>query len=257
MKILAIGDPHGHFNLIKKINLDADLILVTGDIGKSDLMRKMAFENQDRARMGLPKKNFSNAMRKRAYMESYRSAMKIVRYLSKKKVFVIFGNADYTNYAVRKLGKRIGEDLPKLYDDLNALKNVSVINNRIRNFNGVRIGGLEYFLDVCWAKEFNGPMDIARVDTKKVRKILNWFGKVDILLCHQPPYGVLDKVSFKGAPKHWKGKKAGSKVVLDYIKRKKPSFVFCGHIHEGEGYKKVGSSKVYNLGICGSKIVKF
>ena len=58
-------------------------------------------------------------------------------------------------------------------------------------------------------------------DTEKAKKVLKWFSKqkIDILLHHQPPHGVLDKVTFKKAPKHWLGKHAGSKVILNFIKK--------------------------------------
>jgi len=81
--------------------------------------------------------------------------------------------------------------------------------------------------------------------------------KVDILVCHQPPYGILDKVTNKAAPKHWLGLHAGSKVIFDYIKKQEPRYVFCGHIHEGEGRARIGKSEVYNLGVGGWKIVEF
>jgi len=59
------------------------------------------------------------------------------------------------------------------------------------------------------------------------------------------------------APKSWRGKHAGSKVILDYLRKKQPLYSFCGHIHEGEGMKKIGKTEVYNLGVGGYKIVEF
>ena len=59
------------------------------------------------------------------------------------------------------------------------------------------------------------------------------------------------------APKHWRGKHAGSKIILEYIKRKQPRYTFCGHIHEGEGSKMIGKTRVNNLGVCGYKIIEF
>jgi len=122
---------------------------------------------------------------------------------------------------------------------------------------------LEYFIDTCWVREFKlrdykKMLKRARKQTDKARRILKRFGKVDILVCHQPPYGYLDKVTGKyGAPKFYRGKHAGSKVILDYIKKHQPKYVFCGHIHEGEGKTKIGKTEVYNLGVAGHKIVEF
>ena len=71
------------------------------------------------------------------------------------------------------------------------------------------------------------------------------------------PYKILDKVAAKFAPKNWQGKYAGSKTILKYIKNKSPKYVFCGHIHEGKGIKKIGKTQVYNLGSGEYKILEF
>lgn len=84
---------------------------------------------------------------------------------------------------------------------------------------------------------------------------MNNFGSLDVLVCHQPPYGYLDVTNNPNAPKEWKGKHAGSKVILDYVKKYKPRYVFCGHIHEGEGHEKLGATEIYNLGVAGHKII--
>lgn len=261
MKILIIGDPHGSDKARKVPLKGLDLILITGDLGKADLMRKMAFENINRKKQGLPEKEYTPKQEQRAFMQAYNSTMKLVKHYSRfAPVYTIFGNVESSNSATRKLSKEIGIKLPLLADDLNALDNVRVINNRITKFKGLRIGGLQYFIDTSWVREFK-PEDYrdalknAKKQTEKAKKVLNRFGKVDILVCHQPPYGVLDRVNFPGAPKHWQNKHAGSKAVLSYVKRKKPSYVFCGHIHEAKGKKKVGKTLVHNVGVAGDYIV--
>ncbi len=263
MKICVIGDPHGDLEKIKKIPLsNVDLILLNGDLGSNNLSRKMFFENIERKKKGLKEKKYSPSEIKKAYMETYNSSIKIVKYLKKfAPVFIIFGNADYSTYETKKLSKKIGYKLPALYETLKSLSNVRIIHNRIAKIKNVKIGGLGYFVDTSWVKEFK-PKDYknsvikAKKETKKAENILKWFGKVDVLLCHQPPYGVLDKVTSKKAPSHWIGKSAGSKTILKYIKKKSPKYVFSGHIHESKGMKKVGETKVYNLGLCGYKIIE-
>jgi Icc-related predicted phosphoesterase len=47
-------------------------------------------------------------------------------------------------------------------------------------------------------------MSSAKVQTEKVKKVIKKFRNLDILICHQPPYGYLDKVNFPGIPKSWK-----------------------------------------------------
>jgi len=263
MRILAIGDPHGELEKVKKIPIkDTDLILLTGDLGSSNLMRKMYFDNIERKKKGLAPIVYSPKQEKTAFMEAYDTTIKIVGYLSKQApVMTIFGNVESSNAQTREKAKEIGLPLPFLYDQLRKIKGVRVINNQLSNFHGIRIGGLEYFLDTSWVKEFHPQnykekLSDAKFETDKARRILRRFGTTDILLCHQPPYGVLDKVIAKYAPKHWQGKHAGSKAVLDYISRYQPRYVLCGHMHETKGEQKIGKTEVHNLGVAGYKVIE-
>lgn len=258
MKILAIGDPHGDVEKLKKIPKEnIDLILLTGDLGKADLARKRFFENVERKKKGLPEIEDTPAFDKKCADEIYYSSMNVLKYLHKfAPIYFIYGNIE--PYDGRRPSKN--RKTPWLPREIRKLKNVRTLNNRVINFNGIRIGGLEYFIDVNWVEEFKPTdykerMKTAKRQTGKKKKTLKWFHKVDILIHHQPPYGILDKVG-PHAPKHWRGKKAGSKIILDYIKEKQPKFAFCGHIHEGEGFKKVGKTEVYNLGVCGWKVIE-
>ena len=261
MRIVAVGDPHGELSKLKKIPLDgADLILVTGDLGKSDLGRKIFFDNMKREERGLSKIKYSPLEEKAAILENYDSSIAVIKYLiGIAPVLTIFGNAENTNAYTRKKSREIGMSLPFIYNNLNSTENVKIIDNRISRFNGLRIGGLNYFIDVGWAKIFvpndRAMNQEAKKETEKAKHVLNWFGKVDILICHQPPYGILDKVSRKYAPEHWKGKHAGSRIILDYIKKYQPKYVFCGHTHEGEGHATIGRSQIYNLGVAGHKTI--
>jgi len=259
VRILAIGDPHGPC----KIKEDVDLILIPGDLGSANFARKFFFDNVNRQNQGLDKIKLSNAILEKMYMETYRSALNVVRYFAKQApVYLIYGNADYYNSDVRKTAKKIGKKLPFMYDDFNSIDNVRIINNRVANFNGIRIGGLEYFKDTNWIRDFKPSdykkqMKVAKKQTDKAKRILKNFDNLDILLCHQPPYGVLDKVGFKGAPKHWLGKHAGSESILKYIEKKHPRYALCGHIHEAKGRKKIGETEVINLGCSGDyKIIE-
>jgi len=260
MRILAIGDPHGNLAKVKRIPIkNIDLILLTGDLGKSDRMRKLAFDRINRERRGLPPKEPTANQQRLAHMEAYTSSMRIVRYLSKyAPVMTIFGNVESNNAQTRKLSKEIGYNLPLLATDLK--KHCRVINNTLARHQHVRIGGLQYFVDDNWVQEFKPTqyrkkLNQAKKATAKAKKIMRRFTDIDMLVCHQPPYGILDKVTSTLAPKHWRGKHAGSKAILAFIKKQQPKYVLCGHIHEGEGMKKVGKTTVYNLGVCGYRVI--
>ena len=264
MRIIAIGDPHGDLKKIRKIPVKrADLIILTGDLGDADLLRKMSLDNLERQKKGLPKIKYSPRQEREAFFEAYKSCMKVVAYLSEfAPVYVVFGNVESSKKETEKWSKKIGFELPFLEDDLNSLRGVKVINNRVVDFRGLKIGGVPYFIDVSWVKDFKPPdfkkrMGKAVKQTKEAKNMLKEFGRLVILVCHQPPYGILDKSMSKFTPKDWYGKHAGSKVILDYVKRKQPKIVLCGHIHEQEGCKKVGKTKVYNLGTGGYKVIEF
>ncbi len=264
MRILAIGDPHGNLKKIRKISLlkGIGLILLTGDLGAANLARKISFENVERKKKGLPELKEDARQQKAMHMEIHNSTIRVLKYLSKYAlVYFIEGNVGIaTSGEVREKKEKWGIKIPYTMGLISKMKNVHLVKNRLRLIDNLRIGFLDYFIDSSWVRDFK-PFDFkkkmakARKESDKARRILDNFGKIDILVCHQPPYGVLDKVNFKGAPKHWQGKHAGSKVILDYIRKEQPRYVFCGHIHEGEGHKRIGKTDIYNLGVCGYKII--
>lgn len=263
MKICVIGDPHGNVEELKKIPLKGvDLILLTGDLGRSDLLRKVAFreEKKNKTKEDIKKENKEEI---HAILEAYKTTMRVINYLRKfAPIITIYGNVEIPNNVIRQISKRLNYPLPLLLNELKKFENVRVLNNKIANVNGIRIGGLQYFVEEAWVREFKPKnykerLKHAKKETQKAKKVLKNFNELDILLCHQPPYGILDKVTSKyGAPKAWYGRSAGSKTILKYTLEKKPRYVFCGHIHEGEGHKKVNTTNIYNVGTCKYKIIE-
>lgn len=263
MKIAAIGDPHGNLEKIAAIPLDhVDLILLTGDLGQTDVLRKQALQYLSIANPGPAEKKSHAEGFRQAFLTAHATALKLAGYLAGFcPVFIVRGNADLSNYDTRKFSRTFSVELPFLYQDLEAICGVRLIDNRAAAFRGLRIGGIKYFTDICWAEEFglSGIEKIrkrAQKDTEKTGKVLARLGKVDILLTHVPPYGVLDRVDSASIPPAWTGRHAGSRTVLEYIKKQQPGYVFCGHIHEGEGFERVGRTQVYNLGAGGYMVVE-
>lgn len=259
VKILVVGDPHGHLKYPDKILRESDLILITGDLGKADFARKRFFENIQRKKKGLDELEYTAKDEKFAFKEIYDSTLKVLKKFSKyAPTYFILGNIGTTmikNSEMEKDEKKYGIKLPRLKEGINSIENCFLVRNRVLNLEGIRVGFLEYFNDVCWDNEF-GTKDkkkikMAKKETKHHKKVLNNFKKLDFFIFHQPPYGVLDRVGLP-APKAWHGKHAGSKVILNYIKKEKPSYGFCGHIHEAVGKDKIGKTILYNLGASGS-----
>ena len=262
MKIAAIGDPHGNFEKITKIPLDhVDLVLLTGDLGRTDMLRRQAMQYLGITNPGPEEKRSYAAGFGEAFLTAHRTALGLVDYLAGFcPVFIVRGNADLSNYDTRKFSRTFGIELPFLYQQLAAIPGVKLIDNRAAGFRGLRIGGIKYFTDICWAEEFElaGIEKIRRRalnDTDKISRVLARFGRLDILLTHVPPYGVLDRVDSASIPPAWIGRHAGSRAVLEYIRSRQPRYVFCGHIHEAEGFARLGKTEVYNLGMGGCRII--
>ncbi len=263
MKIAAIGDPHGNLDKITKIPFEGvDIVLLTGDLGKTDMLRRQAMQYLSIPRPGPREKRSHAEGFRQAFLTAHETALKLAGYLAGCcPVFIVRGNADLSNYDIRKFSRIFGIGLPFLYQCLSKIRGVRLIDNRVAVFKGLRIGGIKYFTDICWAEEF-GLDGLEKVkkralqDTGKISRALGRFGSVDILLSHIPPYGVLDRVDSASVSPAWIGRHAGSKTILEYIRKWQPRYVFCGHIHESEGFEKVGRTEVYNLGMGGYKIIE-
>ncbi len=270
MKILVIGDPHGILpkNLTGIVNKEKpEFIICTGDLGKATLARKRFFDNIKRKQKGLPELENNKIHVKSVHSEVHSSTLDVLNKLShfKKEIYTLQGNVGIPskgNKKIKREEEKFNLKLPRTLEHIKKMKKINLVKNRLRLINGLRVGFLEHFTDTSWVKEFKPSdykekMKSAKKEINKAKKILNRFGHdLDILVCHGPPYGLLDKVTGKfGAPKSWHGKHAGSKVVLDYIKKYQPRYVLCGHIHEGKGKAKIGKTTVYNVGFSGDYVV--
>jgi Icc-related predicted phosphoesterase len=262
MKIAAIGDPHGNIEKITKIPLDhVDLILLTGDLGQTDKLRRQAMQYLGISNPGPEERRSHAAGFGQAFLTAHQTALRLAGYLAGFcPVYIVRGNADLSNYDTRKFSRTFGVELPFLYQQLAAIPGVRLIDNRLAGFHGLRIGGIKYFTDISWAEEF----ELAAIekirrralhDTYKISRVLGRFGQLDILVSHVPPYGVLDRVDSASVPPAWIGRHAGSRAVLEYIRDRQPRYVFCGHIHEAEGCERLGRTEVCNLGMGGCKII--
>ena len=91
--------------------------------------------------------------------------------------------------------------------------NIHLLDNEVVDINGVKVFGL----------------DLARYDPKE---------SFDILLIHYPPYGYCDI--------NRDGVHIGEPFVLELIKKYKPAYCICGHVHEAEGKCKIENTLVIN-----------
>jgi Icc-related predicted phosphoesterase len=246
VKFLVIGDPHGSQKLLKLDTRGYDAAIVTGDFGKSDIMRGLAWG----------KKKASKAAVRDSYTEYVESAVPVLKHISERvPAFCVQGNAEVSDSDIRAFNKALKAKIPLFESELARMKNLIILNHAAAKFKGVTIAGIGHFLETRWVQEFSeGSIEkiiLAAIEEEIARIFFANVGRVDIMVSHQPPYGILDRVTTKGAPKGWKGRHAGSVLLLEYIKKYHPRYVICGHIHEGKGVRKVGRTTVINAGCCG------
>lgn len=228
MRIGFLSDLHG--KSIKKFNIkDRDIILLNGDFCKSYLAYKYWIKY--RVKGATWKKSLSKKEIEEVKKEILKSGRIVLNSFNEKPVYLIYGNVEKEGYFKFK---------PKT--------NVYNINEKIINLENIKIAGVRFIREQWWIDKYTP--NVYENNEDKVKEFLDKLGKVDILLCHNPPYGYLDINNNPDTP-NMIGKHQGSKLILDYIKRKQPKYCLCGHIHEAKGKTKIGKTIVINGGFSG------
>jgi len=109
------------------------------------------------------------------------------------------------------------------------------LHRTTRTMNGITIAGLGGTLPV----PFRTLVSLREKALMKTAPAAA--GPRSVLVCHPPPWGVLDEV---GGRFH-----AGSKGVRRYIETHAPGVVLCGHIHEAPGTVHLGNTLVVNCSV--------
>lgn len=83
----------------------------------------------------------------------------------------------------------------------------------------------------------------------KYQRHLEAVGKIDIILCHDCPYGIADILLQKDC--WWAdGSHIGNKALRWFVDEAKPELVFEGHLHSCEHSKTMnGNTAVYNVSL--------
>jgi uncharacterized protein len=226
MKILALGDPHGTLpkNLDKIISKnEIELIVCVGDIG---FVPKKPWLQEEWDKAGNIDEKYEKYIDKIA---SYNLPVLTLR-----------GDTYIEG------GKKIADRILK--------KHKNVINK----FTGEhKLNGQNFiFFDISFELETIKPQNQRKFFIDKMRRNKNRESRLkkmlrenknSIIISHNPPYGVVDKI--------FNGKHVGSKILLNAIKMYSPKLVLCGHIHEARGKAKIGQTLVYNLGCRGDYAV--
>lgn len=235
VKVLIIGDPHGKLpkglsGIIKSNKIE--LIICTGEIPPVPFQTYYPKNMRKEFDLSYANSKYDLILKK---LCSYNLPVVILK-----------GNA-----YMREGGSKITRELFKNYDNL--------LYKRTGSF---KFGGQEFILfDMIWEKWACGHTEkkffnyVTKQDESRLKKLNLLFKKAKnpILVSHNPPYGHLDIVNNKYTDN--KNKHVGSKMVLKVVKKYKPKFVFCGHIHEGKGKVKIGDTLIINAGYRGDYVV--
>ncbi len=221
MNILGIGDPHGSLpkdlnEIVKKENIE--MIICPGDIpakpkNASDPMAWVNFKKK-------ADKSYEDIVKK---LCSYNLPVLILR----------------GDMYIKGRGRNFTMNLFKKYKNLYCKKTAKL-----------KINGQDFlFFDINHESHAPRFRSYSKKDEKlnnarsiKINKLLKRLHN-PIVISHAPPYGFFDKIPT--------GKNIGSKILLNAIKRYPPKLVLCGHVHINKGVKKLGKTKIYNLGYKG------
>jgi Icc-related predicted phosphoesterase len=251
MKILAIGDFHGKFpEKLKKKAKDVDLIVSVGDFADTSELREIEFKHWEEVK----KKSISKIIGKKKYADLLKkqsdSQETILKELIsfKKPLFVIYGNSDLLDKEAKKFSI-LG--LKSQCEKLGIL----LLKKDVASFDNLTIAGFSGYRGAM-SKKMTKASLLQKMKVfyhnKKWKKKLNALSKQlketknVVFLAHDVPYGYFDKINNKESPLH--NKRIGDSYLTEFIKISQPGLFLCGHMHEYQGMKRLGKTKIIEVG---------
>jgi len=265
MKILAIGDFQGNFSEKLKNKLkkeEFDLVLSMGDYAGIDDWKPYIMKMLGSSKKGLkrmtPQEFFGKNKFKALLKKDRDLAKNVLKNLNnlKRPVISIFGNSDddWYNYKFSNLAKP-KTPLINFFKKLKNIKDITYSKTKYENISFIGFGGymdIDAFFDKKEWKDETEEKRFARILRREASKnhlikILKKVKGEKIFVFHYPPKGAFDIIkSHKSNPMN--GKSAGIGFFKEAILKHKPKIALCGHMHEYQGVKKIGSSLVINPG---------
>lgn len=241
LKILAASDFHGRFpSQIKKEKFD--IVLTVGDFGISHKIRKYIFQSwkSDKEWWQICGKKKARELIKEEVDSGHSMAKKICSF--GKPVFGIPGNNDHAGRTALSR-KNSEKNYYKNYEkDFENFVDCDMARVELEDYQIIGYGRSS-FPEKKYEREFYEYAVAALTELFKRAKKRK---KPVIFICHNPPYGTLDKVGMKTSPMY--GKSIGSDVAATIVKKFKPILCVSGHVHESPGKKKLGTTLVVNNG---------
>jgi len=256
MKILAIGDFHGKFpsKLERRISEEnPDLILSVGDFPDTTALRNLEFKYWGELKhKDSELADFVGKSRYRTLLkETLNSSLFVLKKLKSFDVpiITIYGNSETKNRDVKEYGLQGFEAQCKKLG-------VKLLRHGKVGFHGLDILGFSGYRGAS-SKGFN---EVDNKTKKRLKKVnITWekqmnktFGLMrnpanTIFVAHDVPLGYFDVVRFKGK-NPMNGKHLGDIYALNGIKKYQPAVYVCGHMHEYQGIKRIGKTRVVAIG---------
>lgn len=270
MNILCIGDFHGKCpnlsSVIKKNKIE--LILSSGDIPDTDILRKLEFKHWNLLSLGY---TLSQIVGTKKYFSILKKSLESQDIVLNKlnsyglPVVLVWGNSDiskkwFKNAKNSLYKKYLLETILKKYKNIKLIQSGRFVisNVCVLAHSGYRFPSEKTYyskrLDLNtklnnkkWDLSLNKLFSKQKNNVKKTDKKMN-----TIFLAHEPPYNnKLDLVRYKKSPLY--GKHIGDEYFLKYVKKYSPSFMVCGHMHENQGKITIGVKKSKTIVVdCGS-----
>ncbi len=256
MKFLLCGCFHGKvpkklFNVIKKEK--PDLIISTGDYGDGKFLRKWEFKHWKNIEKLILSGDYKKVDRYYNTKENLKYAKKdletaktVLNKLKKikNKLYYTYGNHDgYSIKLLKSFSKKNFKFIPK---GKIKFKDYTLI------FHGGYRGtyGKPYMID--WKNANEKHKNSVKKRILEINKDLNTlFSKKDkdiIFVTHDPPYGTKLDILKKDLDKMNRYKHIGDDIYTKFDKKFQPLVHICSHMHENQGYDKIGKTLVVNSG---------
>jgi len=249
MRILAIGDLHGKFP--KKLNKEfikknkIDIIISSGDFAINKTSKYIfKYWKQQRERKdkdaNIPREMVGPKKWDNLILQEVKSSVNIIKKLASLGVplYFVYGNGDTTEKAWY-----YDKNYPSMEQNgINKIKNINLLEMGSEKINGYEIFGF----GCRFTTNIKTQKHRAKIRALEKKKLDAFFRKRDaskiILLTHETPHMIFDKIMFKKSPRY--GQHVGDDILKEAIKKYQPYLHICGHMHEYQGMKKIGKALI-------------
>jgi Icc-related predicted phosphoesterase len=239
MKLLLIGCLHGSIPAKLKIIIKRekpDYVLCSGDLCDTDMLRDLEFGNWNSPeilRALFDKKKYDLLVRNAA--KSMQIPLNFLKSL-KSPVYLVYGNNDFLDKQLKKMGLGINGLESRLPD------NVVLLKAKLLRLDGIYLAGLSGYRSFEEKKKNkNGLCSILRRFDKKLK-----YPEKTIFLTHDVPFKKFDLVKCKNSPAY--GLHVGERSLNAYLKVHKLLAFICSHMHEHQGIDELYGTPVINSG---------